>query len=164
MLLRGVDLNKIQLRETLSRIYFPCKINGQSYRVLFDPGSPNTVITVELAKSLGLQAVGSKAEIRISGSTVPVVPVIIPQISIGNMVISEVRVLAGLDAKIWRKTIILGLNVLNYFKYTVDRENDPGYIVLEMNGRAAPRSSDRRKFNHLLSNTGYYITDETTPV
>ena len=157
-------MNKIQLRETLSRIYFPCKIGGQSYRMLFDPGSPNTVITIALAKSLGLQADGEKKEIRISGSTVLVVPVVIPQISIGNTIISEVRVLAGPDAKIWRKTVILGLNVLNYFKYIVDRENDPGYIVLEMNGRVAPGRSGKSKFNHLLSNNGYYITDKKEPM
>jgi hypothetical protein len=128
--------------------------------VLFDPGSPNTVITLDLAKSLGLQAVGGKTEIRITGSTVPVVPVIIPKITLGDTTISEVRVLAGLDAKIWRKTIIFGLNVLNYFKYTINRESDPGHIILEINGRVSPHNSNRSKFNHLLSNNGYYITDE----
>ena len=153
-------MNVIQLRSTLSRIYFPCVIGGQTYRALFDPGSPNTVITLELAKSLGLQAAGGKTEIRITGTTVPVVPVVVPQVTFGNITITEVRVLAVLDAKVWRKTIILGLNVLNYFKYTIDRESDPGYINLEMNGRDAPRNSNRNKFNHLLSNIGYYITDD----
>jgi hypothetical protein len=133
----------------------------QSYRVLFDPGSPNTIITIELAKSLGLQAVGNKTEIRISGATVPVVPVVVPQLTMGNVTIPEVRVLAGLDAKVWRRTIILGLNVLNYFKYTINRETDSGYIILEMNLRAAPRNSCKSKFNHLLSNDGYYIVDDT---
>jgi hypothetical protein len=119
---------------------------------------------VELAKSLGLKAVGKQTEIRISGSVLPVVPVIIPQIIMGNTTVSEVRVLAGLDAKVWRRTVILGLNVLNYFKYTVNRETSPGYIVLETNGRTTPQGSHKSKFNHLLSNDGYYITDETSPI
>ena len=152
-------MNKIQLRTTLSRIYFPCEVNGDSHSILFDPGSPNTIITLQLAKSLGLQAAGERTEIRITGAVVPVVPVVVPHITLGNIVISDVRVLAGLDVKIWRKTVILGLNVLNYFKYTVDRETDPGYIILELNERAAPDKSNRGKFNYLLSNNGYYLME-----
>jgi hypothetical protein len=150
-------MNKIQLNKTLSRVFFPCTIAGKNHLVLFDPGSPNSIVPLALASKLGLKSVGVQTSIKIVGETVSVVPVVIPSITLGTTTISDVRVVAGLDAKVWKKTIILGLNVLNYFKYTVDRETDPGQIVLEMNGRVAPRSTGRSKFNHLLSNNGYYI-------
>ncbi|MCL1844243.1 MAG: hypothetical protein FWF79_10565 [Defluviitaleaceae bacterium] len=112
-------MNCIPLHKTLSRIFFPCKMADESCLVLFDPGSPNSIISLDLIEPLGLKSTGNNAKIK-----------------------------------------ILGLNVLNYFKYTVDRETDPGHIVLELNNRLAPRNSKRGKFNHLLSNNGYYITDE----
>jgi len=89
----------------------------------------------------------------------PVVPVVIPQVTLGSATISDVRVLAGLNEKSWKDTIILGLNVLNYFKYTINRETNPGHITLELNNRQPP-SGDRSKFNYLLGNNGYYITNE----
>jgi len=156
-------MNKIQLHKTLSRVFFPCTIAGKKHLALFDPGSPNSIIPLALASKLGLKSVGAQTNIKIIGETVTVVPVVIPSIIFGTTTISNVRVLAGLDAKIWKKTIILGLNVLNYFNYTVNRETDPGQIILEINGRFAPQNTNRSKFNHLLSNNGYYITNEITP-
>ena len=154
--------SRIQLRKNLGRVLFPCSAGNKSCIALFDPGSPNTIITLELAKSLGLRSAGEQTAIKLMGGTIPAVPVVLPEMTFGEIAIPEVRVLAGLDTKTWQKTIILGLNVLNYFRYGVDRETDPGHISLMLTNRPAPRSSKRSRFNHLLSNSGYYITDETT--
>jgi hypothetical protein len=153
-------MEKIELGKNLNRIFFPCKIQNNEYSVLFDPGSPNTIITLALAQSLGLKAVGEKASVKIAGGTIPVVPVILPEISFGNITITDVKVLAGLNVKTWRRTIILGLNVLNYFKYTIDREKDHGYIEMSLNNKSAPEGSERGRFNHLLGNDGYYVVDK----
>ena len=77
----------------------------------------------------------------------------------GNITISDVRVLAGLDHKTWRNTIILGLNVLNYFTYTINRDIGSGFIDIQLGRMPAPANSNRSKFDHLIGNNSKYITN-----
>jgi len=67
-----------------------------------------------------------------------------------EITIKKVRVLAGLTNPDWRDTMLLGLNVLNYFRYTVDRTIGGGTIDLELSDRPAPAGSTRGKFDHII--------------
>ena len=150
--------NKIKLEPEISRVYFRCTVSKETHTILFDPGSPNTVITLKLAKTLGLKARHSDiTKIHISGSTVDVVPVVLPDLVMGSLRLTDVRVYAGLGTG-WGDTILLGLNVLNHLVYTVDRSDGSGFITLELNQIA--ESSVQDIFNRLISVDGkYYVTD-----
>jgi len=132
---------------------FICDVAGLEQNLIFDTGSPNTMITVRLAKDLGLKAVSSKIyDVNIAGRSVKCVVTVLPEMTIGGITISDIRVLVGLNASEWRDTMLLGLNVLNYFKYTVDRAIGGGTIdiSISISKREAPAGSNRSKFNHLI--------------
>ena len=142
---------EILLDKDIGRIYFPCKVAGLNQNLIFDTGSPNTMITVRLAKDLGLKAISSKTyDVNIGGGVVKCAVAVLPEMTIGEITIKDVRVLAGLTTPEWRNTMLLGLNVLNYFKYTVDRTVGDGTINIDLSGRNAPDGSSRGKFNHLI--------------
>ena len=151
--------NQIKLRSKISRVQFRCTVHGISQIALFDPGSPNTVINLELARALGLKSYRSgMAKIHISGSTIDVVPVTLPELTMGSLNLTNVRAYAGLG-KSWGNTVLLGLNVLNHLVYTVDRSEGSGFINLELN--QAGTISEQDIFNRLISTDGkYYVTDE----
>ena len=138
-------------KNNIGRIRFHCSILGKRQSIVFDTGAPNTMITLKLAKDLGLKAISSKQySVNIGGAVVKSVVAVLPEITIGSITIKDVRVLAGLNTPDWRDTILLGLNVANYFKYTVDRSVDGGFIDLDLSDRQAPTGSQRGKFNHLI--------------
>ena len=143
---------KISLdKDDISRIFFPCKVAGLEQTIIFDTGSPNTMVTLRLAKDLGLKAVSSKIyDVNIGGGVVKCAVAVLPEMTIGDITVNDVRVLAGLNAPEWRDTILLGLNVMNYFKYAVDRAVGGGTIDLNLSGRESPTGSSRGKFNHLI--------------
>ena len=123
-------------------------------KILLDPGSPNTIVTLSLVWKLGLKPLTKKTStIYLSGSAVTVFPVVLPDLKLGAMKLENVRVYAGLD-KQWADTIILGLNVLNHLVYTVDRTKGSGFINIRLGNEA------KTNFNRLISSDGkYYITD-----
>ena len=138
-------------KHDIGRLRFPCRVAGLEQNLIFDTGSPNTMITVRLAKDLGLKAITTKLyNVNIGGGTVKCVTTVLPEMTIGDITIKDVRVLAGLNTPEWRDTMLLGLNVLNYFKYAVDRTIGGGTIDLVLSGRESPIDSSRSKFNHLI--------------
>ena len=146
-------MNKIVLEDDVSRVYFSCLVGNVMQKVLFDTGSTNTLITLELANYLGIkQAVGSASQIRLAGDTIKVAPVVVPNITLGDITINDVRVLTGISERKWRGIVILGLNVLNHFEYTIKRNSDGGgFINLELNEYAVKQNTDRDRFNHLIA-------------
>ncbi|MDR2166415.1 MAG: retroviral-like aspartic protease family protein [Clostridiales bacterium] len=138
----------------MSRVHFKCTIGGRTQRILFDPGASNTVITLKLAGELGLKSRASQlSKIYLAGDVIDVVPVVLPDLTMGTLRLANVRVYAGLG-KNWNNTVILGLNVLNHLIYTVDRSQGGGFITLGTNGEPPPNT-----FNRLISNDGkYYIS------
>jgi len=151
-------LSKIALESEISRVYFECNVCGVKQTILFDSGSPNTVITLALANSLGLKAHRSKVtKVYIAGSAIDVVPVTLPLLTMGSLSLTDVRVYAGLD-KSWGTTVLLGLNVMNHIVYTVDRSEGSGFVQLELKNTNAD-------FNRLISADGrYYITNPDSPL
>ena len=138
-------------KNNIGRIRFPCEILGTEQTIIFDTGSPNTMITIKLAKDLGLKAVSRKQySVNIGGTVVKSVVTVLPEITIGSITIKDVRVLAGLSSPNWHDTILLGLNVLNYFRYAVDRSIGGGFVDLDISDRKAPAGATREKFNHLI--------------
>jgi hypothetical protein len=96
-------------------------------------------------------------KIHISGSTITVVPVTVPELKIGSLALKNVKVYAGLD-KNWGNTVLLGLNILNHLIYTVDRTEGNGFINIELNQNCA--GNEQEIFNRLISADGkYYISD-----
>ena len=146
--------NKIKLLPTISRIFFQCSIGGHNQTILFDTGSPNTVITLELAGKLKLISKSSSmVKVHIANKSIDVVSTTLPDIKLGSLELKDVRVYAGLD-KSWGSTIILGLNVLNHLIYTVDRTKGSGFINIRLGNKS------KNNFNRLISADGkYYITD-----
>ena len=146
--------NMIVLEPELSRVYFKCTVCDEKQTILFDTGSPNTVITLKLAKILGLKSVSSKkVKIHLAGRMVDVVPVTLPELTMGSLKLTNVRAYAGLDSK-WGNTVLLGLNVLNHLVHTVSRSSKSGFINLELNPDID--YSAEEVFNRLISNDGKY--------
>ena|GEM_PF-1743997 len=138
--------------DNLSRLLLRCEVKQRRQTLLIDTGSPNTMITLRLAKQLGLKAISPQIhEVSIAGGLVRCVATVLPELSIGDITIHKIRVLAGLNSPLWRKHILLGLNVLNYFRYTIDRSINPGTVNLGINDRPAPHGASRSKFDHLIT-------------
>jgi len=149
--------NSIKLEKEISRVYFSCTICDIPQTILFDPGSPNTVITTFLKNQLNLPSSGDRTTLNISNEKITVDPVILPTLAMGNLTLNNVKVYAGLTTNKWRDIVILGLNVLNQLIYTVDRSDDSGFISIELSQKAAIFCTTI--FNRLIGKKGYYLTD-----
>ena len=133
---------------------FSATINKIEQTIFMDTGSPNTIVTKSLAVQLGLKATkSSMGKIQLSGETIDVVPVVLPELKLGTMRLENVKVYAGLGNN-WKNAIILGLNVLNQLIYTVDRTKGSGFIDIQLGNK------ESAIFNRLISADGkQYITD-----
>ena len=162
-------MSNLKLFESLSRIQFPCEVsNGKAgfesieQTVLFDTGSPNSMVTENLVKRLGLKPINNKRyRVKVSGVEISLTPsVVIPMISFGEMVLKDVRVLVGLPDAEWQNTFLLGLNVLNFFAYKIDRSIGHGYIDITEGTRIAPKGTKRSRLNHLIMNGRFDIAPD----
>jgi len=146
---------RIKLQPESSRVRFMCEATGITQIILLDTGSPNTIITLDLANQLGLKSRRSDmAQIHLVGQKIDVVPVVLPNLVLGDLRLERVKVYAGLGLS-WGRIMLLGLNVLNQMVYTIDRREGSGFIEISLPENPAPDA-----FNRLIGRDGkYYIID-----
>ena len=155
-------MNSIPLKPNKSRIEFDCEIKGQSFKVWVDTGAPNTLVHGDIAETLGLLPVkgliysGAIAGIKFEKKPA----IVIPEIAIADFhPLREVRAITGFSDPKWKNIILIGLNVLNHMTYKVERSPMPGtFEWLETLTPDIPESG-RTKYNHLLINGEYLVTD-----
>ena len=156
-------MNCTLLNQNNSRIEFDCEIKDQSYIVWIDTGAPNTMVHSDTAKALGLKPVkgasysGAVAGVKFTGKPAVVIPEIVIE---GYHPLKNVSAITGLNDPKWKNIILIGLNVLNHLTYKIDRSQMPGtFEWLETLTPVIP-ATGKTKFNHLLINGVYMVTDE----
>ena len=71
----------------------------------------------------------------------------------------NVRAIAALDGEEFSRTILLGMNVLNHGTTVIRRVSDSGTFDFFENPNSIVEGSKRHKFNHLLVDGKYLVSD-----
>ena len=117
-------LNITRLNPTKSRIEMDCSINGRTFLLWVDTGSPNTLVHSNMADALKIPTVkGMTSSGKVAGKEFQKRPAItLPSLVIPNcQPLRNIRAIAALDGDEWKDIVILGLNALNHLVYKIDR-------------------------------------------
>ncbi|MCL2189786.1 MAG: retroviral-like aspartic protease family protein [Defluviitaleaceae bacterium] len=88
---------------------------------ILDSGCANTMLPLRFAKKSGGLALPLKKNINIAGNSGEAQGYIIPKIEIGGYVFTDVFVYAANYRNELSDKMLLGLNVINNLRYTIDR-------------------------------------------
>ena len=117
-----------KLHDIMCRIRFDCKFyqsaeSSDTFRVeaIIDSGCINTLLPLRVAHKSGGIALPLKKQINIAGNSREANAYIIPKFEFGGYVFTHVFVFAADYQKELKNRMLLGLNVLNNLRYTVDR-------------------------------------------
>lgn|GEM_PF-1064958 len=116
-----------KLNDIMYRTRFECKFHVANTSEVFavetilDSGCANTMLPLRFAKKSGGIALPLKKEINIAGNSGEAQAYIIPKIEINGYILTHIFVFAANYRKELYDKMLLGLNVLNNLRYTVDR-------------------------------------------
>jgi len=131
--------------------------------VWIDTGSPNTLVHEDFAKLIGVTPIKGKCYSgNVVGMTFKNRPAVtIPEIVINrSLPLKNVRVITALSGDEWRRRIVIGLNVLNHLTIRLDRSTMPGNFKWLESLVSSVSGSSRTKFDHIIWNGNYLLTDE----
>src|SRR5215207_8545056 len=128
-------------------VVVPVYLNDQGpFDFLLDTGTNSTILTPELAASLGLRPVGRVTLITVGGER-DVPRALLHKVAVGGSTSADVEVLvSGLEQvrKLdWRVSGVLGQNFLGRFNYTLDYD---GRTVEFHGGGGVPPAGERVSF------------------
>ena len=135
------DNNYIQIQRqdghhyiTIRAIYTGSDIDGTDIDFILDTGAFMTVISRDIAKEFGYDRLPKvSAKIKGYSGEVPADFVRIPGLKVLDPLLTDVPVLIPHSNE--HKQNVLGLNVLEYFNYYIDTENDKIYLGNNTNPR-----------------------------
>jgi len=117
---------------TVRAVHRGGELEGTRINFIFDTGAFISVISRKTAVLCGFDKLPKKpAELRGFTGAEPADFVVIPGLRLLDNLITDVPVLIPKDSTSDHE--VLGLNVLEYFKYYVDTENDRLYLCLNPN-------------------------------
>jgi len=154
-------LNIAKLTKTISRVEIKLEMCGKPLYLWVDPGSPNTLVSAKFMTAFGLLPSGTK---RYNGKVAGTIfrnkaAIVIPEIILpGCLPLRNIRAITALEGDEWSKIIVLGLNVLNHMTYKISRENSTFEWLESLT--SSVNGSDRDKFNHIIWNGKYLLTDD----
>ena len=158
-------MKSIALKKSRSRVAFDCVVQGFPMEIIVDSGSPNTLVPSDFAERTGLQRTsGVTFKGKILGyEFTDRYAIMLPEIKIPYYrSLYNVRVIAALDGEEFAQTILLGMNVLNHGTTIIRRENDTGTFDFYESPASNVKGSTRHRFNHLLVDGNYLISDTDT--
>ena len=89
--------------------------------------------------------------------------IMLPEIEIPEYrSLCNVRAITALDGEEFSQTILLGMNVLNHGTTIIRRESDVGTFDFYESPTSNVKGSTRHRFNHLLVDGNYLISDAGT--
>jgi hypothetical protein len=89
---------------------------------IVDSGCANTLLPLKFARRCGGIALPLKKTVNIAGNSREAQAYIIPKLEIGGFVFTNIFVFAAEFQRELSERMLLGLNVLNNLRYTVDRD------------------------------------------
>jgi predicted aspartyl protease len=115
--------------------------SNKGLTAMLDSGAYLTVISADTATRYGFNNLPYKnVDLRgFTGST-PAKLITVPGLMIAGWVITQVNMLVPIDANI--KTVVLGQNVLEYFNYRVNHDEDRIYFDKNPNPKPQPKYID----------------------
>ena len=158
-------MKSIALKKNKSRVAFNCEVQGIPMVVIVDSGSPNTLVPADFIERTGLQKViGMTFKGKILGYEFSDrYAMMLPEIKIPEYrSLCNVRAITALDGEEFSRTILLGMNVLNHGTTIIRRESDAGTFDFYESPTSSVKGSTRHRFNHLLVDGNYLISDADT--
>ena len=120
----------VKLDDIVYRTRFKCNFyhSGESNKtflveVIVDSGCANTLLPLRVAHQCGGVELPLKKEVNIAGNSREANAYIIPKLEFGGHEFNHVFVYAAEFQRELKHRMLLGLNVLNNLRYTVDRSS-----------------------------------------
>ena len=118
-----------KLHDIMCRTRFDCNFYHSAesadkleIEVIVDSGCANTLLPLWVAQECGGIELPLKKEINIAGNSRVAQAYMIPKLEFGGCVFTNVFVFAAEFRRELKERMLLGLNVLNNLRYTVDRD------------------------------------------
>jgi len=117
-----------KLDDIIYRTRFKCNfyhsaVSVSTFKIetIVDSGCANTLLPLKVAQQCGGIALPLKKEVSIAGNSREAQAYIIPKLEFGGFVFTHIFVFAAEFQRELKHRMLLGLNVLNNLRYTVDR-------------------------------------------
>lgn len=151
-----VKLDDIMYRTRFKCNFYRSAASTDTFKIetIVDSGCANTLLPLKVAHQCGGIALPLKKEVNIAGNSREACAYIIPKLEFGGYIFTHVFVFAAEFQRELKHRMLLGLNVLNNLRYTVDRDAGLFEFVERL-----PKSLKRKDFpyRNYFDDFGNYV-------